>query len=110
VVKRKTAGGRFRRAVRQIADWCRLNRHLSVGKQFQALQRKLRGHFQYYGGLVGNGRALWCFRERVQAIWGKWLTRRGGKQGMPWTRLAEILKRFSLPKPPGWVTPCVVKP
>jgi RNA-directed DNA polymerase len=110
VVKRKTAGSRFRRAVRKIADWCRLNRHLPVGEQFQALWRKRRGHFQYYGGLVGNSRALWCFRDRVQVIWGKWLSRRGGTRGRPWARLTEILKRFALPKPPGWVPPCVVKP
>jgi group II intron reverse transcriptase/maturase len=110
VVKRKTAGSRFRRAVRKIADWCRLNRHLSLGEQYQALWRKLRGHFQYYGGLVGNGRSLWCFRDRVQAIWRKWLSRRGGPRGMPWARLAEFLKRFALPTPPGWVSPCVVKP
>jgi hypothetical protein len=110
VVKRKTAGSRFRRAVRKIAEWCRLNRHLPVGEQFQALWRKLCGHFQYYGGLVGNGRALWCFRDRVQEIWKKWLSRRGEKRGMPWTRLNEFLKRFALPKPPGWVPPCVVNP
>jgi group II intron reverse transcriptase/maturase len=110
VVKRRTAGSRFRRAIRQIADWCRLNRHRSVGEQYQALWRKLRGHFQYYGGLVGNGRSLWCFRDRVQDIWRKWLSRRGGTQGMPWARLAELLKRFVLPKPPGWVSPCVAKP
>jgi group II intron reverse transcriptase/maturase len=110
VVKRKTAGSRFRRAVRQIADWCRRNRHLSVGEQLQALRRKLRGHYPYYGGLVGNGRSLWCFRDRVQDVWRKWLSRRGGTGGMPWARLAGILKRFPLPKPPGWVSPCVAKP
>jgi RNA-directed DNA polymerase len=110
VVKRKTAGSRFRRAVGKIAEWCRLNRHVSLGEQYQALWRKLHGHFQYYGGLVGNGRSLWCFRSRVQEIWRQWLSRRGGVRGMPWARMAEQLKRFVLPTPPGWVSPCVVNP
>ena len=110
VVKRTTAGSRFRRALKTIARWCRLNRHLPVGEQFQALWQKLRGHFQYYGGVMGNGHALWCFRERVQEIWRKWLARRGGAAGMPWTRMAELLKRFVLPVPPGWVPPLVVNP
>jgi group II intron reverse transcriptase/maturase len=110
VVKRKTAGSRFRRAVRTIASWCRRNRHLPVAEQYQALWQKLRGHFQYYGGVIGNGRSLWCFRERVQEIWRKWLSRRSGKAGLSWARMTALLQRFVLPCPPGWVPPCAVKP
>jgi group II intron reverse transcriptase/maturase len=108
VVKRKTAGSRFRRAVRTISLWCRLNRHLPIGEQYQALCRKLRGHFQYYGGVIGNGRCLWCFQQRVQTLWRKWLARRGGIGAWTWARMSALLKRFVLPKPPGWVPPCVV--
>jgi hypothetical protein len=110
VVKRKTAGSRFRRAVRTIADWCRLNRHLPVGAQYQALWQKLRGHYGYYGGVIGNGRALWCFRDRVQRIWRHWLARRGGARAWPWARMQALLKRSVLPPPPAWVPPCVVNP
>jgi RNA-directed DNA polymerase len=110
VVKRKTAGSRFRRAVRMIAAWCRLNRHLPIGLQFRALWRKLLGHFRYYGGLIGNGRSLWCFRDRVQLVWRKWLSRRNGQGRLPWARLHDLLKCFVLPPPPGWVSPCVVNP
>lgn len=110
VVKRKTADSRFRRAVRKIADWCRLNRHQPVSVQHQALKRKLRGHFQYYGGVVGNGRSLWCFRHRVQQIWRKWLSRRGGTTRWSWARMTALLQRCPLPLPPGWVSPCVVHP
>ncbi len=110
VVKRKTAGRRFRRALKAIAAWLRQHRHLPVGAQHQALWRKLRGHFQYYGGLIGNGRALWCFRDRVQDLWRKWLARRSRKAGLTWGRMSALLARFALPVPPGWVPPCVVKP
>jgi RNA-directed DNA polymerase len=110
VVKRKTAGSRFRRAVGKIADWCRRNRRLPLGAQYQALWQKLRGHFGYYGAVIGNGRALWCFRDRVQRVWRKWLARRGGPAGWPWPRMTALLKRFVLPTPPGWVPPCAVHP
>ncbi len=80
VVKRKTAGSRFRRAVKRIAVWCRLNRHLPLAEQYRALRQKLRGHFGYYGGVIGNSRSLWCFRKRVQMLWRKWLARRGGSR------------------------------
>jgi RNA-directed DNA polymerase len=110
VVKRKTARSRFRRALGKIDAWCRLHRHRPIGEQFQALWQQLRGHYQYYGGVIGNGRSLWCFRDRVQDIWRKWLSRRGGTARWTWARMADLLKRLVLPTPPGWVSPCVVNP
>jgi RNA-directed DNA polymerase len=110
VVKRKTAGSRFRRAVQRIAAWCRLNRHLPIGEQHRALWRKLRGHFQYDGGVIGNNRSLWCFRERVQGIWREWLSRRSGEARLSWERMTKLLQRYVLPTPPGWVPPRVVNP
>jgi group II intron reverse transcriptase/maturase len=110
VVKRKTAGSRFQRALGKIARWCQLNRHLPIGVQHQTLWQKLRGHFQYYGGVIGNGRSLWCFRDRVQDLWRKWLSRRSGKARLSWAGMAELLKRYVLPTPPGWVSPCAAKP
>ena len=99
VVKRKTAGNRFQRAVMKIAEWCRWNRHLPLGEQYQTLWQKLRGHYQYYGGLIGNGLALWCFRTRVQEQWRKWLSRRSGRARLSWERMHALLARFVLPTP-----------
>jgi hypothetical protein len=45
VVKRKTAHGRLSRALRSIAQWCRLHRHAPLAEQHQTLVQKLRGHF-----------------------------------------------------------------
>jgi RNA-directed DNA polymerase len=110
VVKRKTAGSRFQRAIKKIVAWCRKNRHLPIAVQYQALWRKLRGHYQYYGGLIGNGRSLWCFRERVQELWRKWLSRRSRKGRLSWAHMHALLKRFVLPTPPAWVPPSVASP
>src|SRR5262245_15847408 len=37
VVKRKTAGSRFHRAVKKVAQWCRQNRHVPVREQHAIL-------------------------------------------------------------------------
>jgi RNA-directed DNA polymerase len=110
VVKRKTAGSRFQRAVKRIAAWCRLNRHLPIGEQYQALARKLQGHFAYYGGVIGNIRCLHRFRYEVMRLWRKWLSRRHRRGQWPWARFNQLLKVLVLPWPRGWVSPCVVNP
>jgi RNA-directed DNA polymerase len=109
VVKRKTAGSRFQRALKTIAVWCRLNRHLPVGEQHQALGQKLRGHFAYYGGLIGNVRSLQRFRYEVLRVWRKWLSRRHRRGRWPWERFNAFFRRCPLPWPPSWVPPLVVQ-
>src|SRR5882724_2547311 len=49
VVKRKTARDRLSRALKRVAQWCRLHRHHPIEEQQQTLAQKLRGHFGYYG-------------------------------------------------------------
>jgi RNA-directed DNA polymerase len=110
VVRRKTAGRRFQRALKKIADWCRLNRHLPIAEQHRALGQQLRGHYAYYGGLIGNVRCLQRFRTAVHRVWYRWLSRRRRQGVFGWDRLNAILRQAPLPWPSGWVPPCAVKP
>ena len=87
VVKRKTAASRFTRAVRKIAQWCRLNRHRPIAEQYQILSQKMRGHYAYYG-ITGNSIALSRFREEVSRVWRKWLVRRKRGNRPPWSWFA----------------------
>jgi len=98
VVKRKTACDRFSRALKRVAEWCRLHRHDSVAQQWQTLQQKLRGHFGYYG-IVGNFEALARFHWGVRRAWQKWLSRRSQRAGMPWEHMARLLERYPLLEP-----------
>lgn len=95
VVKRKTAANRFSRAVRRIAQWCRLHRHQPVEDQHSMLSQKLRGHDAYYG-ITNNLRLLARLRRVVARVWGKWLGRRGA-QSFSWERFGPLLARFPLP-------------
>ena len=96
VVKRRTAQGRLSRALRMIAQWCRLHRHQPIAEQHQTLVQKLRGHFAYYG-ITGNGLPLQRFRDGVVCIWRKWLARRRRRGFLSWAAFGRLLKRFGLP-------------
>jgi RNA-directed DNA polymerase len=109
VVKQTTAGSRFRRAVRRIADWCRLNRHLPLVVQHRSLWQKLRGHFTYYG-VIGNRDALQRFRNAVICRWRKWLSRRHRNGRWSWRHFYAYLRIHPLPVPCAWDAPRVANP
>ena len=98
VVKRRTSKERFSRALRDIAQWCRMALHLPIGEQHRMLTSKLRGHYSYYG-IVGNAHALARFRFFVERIWRKWLDRRSGRARMHWEKFKRLLRRYPLPAP-----------
>jgi group II intron reverse transcriptase/maturase len=95
VIKQKTAASRFSRAVRSIDQWCRDNRHISIGEQHQKLNQKLRGHCAYYG-VTGNSGSLSRFLWEVERRWRKWLLRRSRQRTMTWARFRLLLRRYPL--------------
>jgi RNA-directed DNA polymerase len=99
VVKLKTAAGRFRRALKRMADWCRRARHLPVQLQWESLNRKLRGHYQYYG-IAGNLGALLGFRYAVYGTWRRWLNRRSQRARVTWQKMRALHARYQLLRPP----------
>jgi group II intron reverse transcriptase/maturase len=96
VVKQRTAASRLRRAVRSIAQWCRLNRHLPVREQHRVLSQKVRGHFAYYG-ITGNSTSLSRFRTAVVDCWRKWLNRRNRQRSLTWEAFRRLQERYPLP-------------
>ncbi len=98
MVKKKTAKDRLSRSLHRIRDWCRENRHQSVGDQQRTLRQKLRGHYAYYG-VTSNFAALACFYHEVKAIWRKWLSRRSNRAFLDWPAMQRLLMRYPLPQP-----------
>jgi RNA-directed DNA polymerase len=96
VIKRRTSRGRFRRAVRKIADWCRRHRHHPLREQHQTLAQKLRGHFAYYG-VRCNVQALQRFRRKAIGLWWKWLGRRHRSGQIGWSWIRDWLAKYPLP-------------
>jgi RNA-directed DNA polymerase len=98
IVKRKTAKARFGRAVKRLAQWCRENRHAPLAAQHEAINRKLRGHYAYYG-VTGNARALSRYLRMAERAWRKWLNRRNHRAHMQWSRFKQVLKHYPLLSP-----------
>ena len=98
VVKRKTGKERLSNALKRIGQWCRRNRHWRVADQHRELNRKLRGHYAYYG-VTGNSRSLSCFRHQVERLWRKWLSRRSHAGHRTWEAFRRLLARYPLAPP-----------
>jgi group II intron reverse transcriptase/maturase len=96
VVRKKTSSSSFSRALRRISEWCQTHRHTPIADQHDALTRKLKGHYAYFG-LTGNGRALGRFLHEVERVWRRWLHRRSGRAKMVWDRFKRLLQRLPLP-------------
>jgi group II intron reverse transcriptase/maturase len=91
----KTLATRLRRGLKAIADWCKQHRHTPVNQQQEALNAKLRGHYQYYGRPT-NYYSIKQFYRRVCRIWREWLGRRTRGRPLTWERYNAILRQHPL--------------
>ena len=94
----RTMRKRLRRGLTAVAEWCRKHRHDPVDAQQKALNRKLRGHYQYFGRST-NFISLLKFYDRVRHIWHKWLNRRTRGNRLPWLAYLRLLRRHPLLRP-----------
>ena len=56
-VKRRTAPKKLQGARRRIKEWIKANRHLSKREFVGSLNRRLTGHYNYFG-IIGNGQSI----------------------------------------------------
>lgn len=96
----KTMKQRLKRALKAVAEWCQEHRHDPVRQQQEALNAKLRGHYQYYGRPT-NYRSLGQFYRGVRRIWKKWLNRRTRGKTLSWEVFAQLLRCLPLRLP--WI-------
>ncbi len=90
-ITRRTARTRLIRACRSIKEWIKANRHLPGKEFFRSLNRKLQGHYNYYG-VYGNLRSVYRYVWWVRTCAFTWLNRRGGKRkSFTWERFGAIL-------------------
>ena len=97
-VKSKTMSKRLRKSLKQVADWCKKNRHQSLEEQRRHLNLMMEGHYQYYG-IRANSRCLRQFYQGCISLWKKWLGRRHRAGAIPWVKFYWILHKYSLPQP-----------
>jgi group II intron reverse transcriptase/maturase len=98
-VMQRTARKKLHGACRRIKDWIKENRHLKGIEFIRALNRRLRGHCNYYS-VVGNLRSLWRFYSWAVECSFKWLNRRGGKRkSFTWKVFTRAIERLGIAKP-----------
>jgi len=95
MIQLRTMRKRLRRSLKAMAAWCRQHRHDPVEDQCKALNRKLRGHYQYYGRPT-NFRSLREYYRNVRRIWKIWLNRRTRGHTMNRERYGQVLRRYPL--------------
>jgi RNA-directed DNA polymerase len=98
VVFRKTAKNRVARTLKVFNELCNKNRHRPVVEQLVTINRKLVGHYAYFG-ITGNSRSLRGIHYHVERIWHKWLCRRSRKSYIAWDRFGLLLKKYPLAPP-----------
>ena len=98
-VMKRTARKKLQQAKRRMKQWIRANRHLP-GRQFiTGLNRKLVGHYNYFG-LRSNGKSLNSFYSWTIKCAFKWLNRRGGKRSsFNWAQFKAALKKLGVALP-----------
>jgi len=100
-VHTRTMKKRLKRSLKAATDWCRRHRHDPVEQQCEALNRKLRGHYQYYGRPT-NMPNLRRFYRTLRMGWKKWLNRRTRGTTLTWPIYEQLLRTYPLLKP--WIT------
>jgi hypothetical protein len=94
----RTSRKRLRASLTRATEWLKAQRHQPVRQLVEALNVRLRGHYNYYG-VIGNHRSLRAFLYQVSRLLKKWLGRRSQKSRMTWERFSALLKRFPLEGP-----------
>ena len=98
-VKRRTARKRLQGAIRRVKEWIKSHRHLPGMEFIKGLNRRLVGHYNYYG-LRGNSADLWRFYNAAVASAFKWLNRRGGKRkSFTWAIFGRAIEKLGIAKP-----------
>lgn len=97
----RTARKRKKGTMKRIAEWCSRNRHLPAREQQEALNRKLEGHYNYYGRRTNSASLRQVYRSTIRT-WRKWLGKRSQRRRgarLTWERFNDFLKRHPLLAP-----------
>ena len=101
-VKLKTNSKKFTQKLKQTKEWLYQNNDLPVKDLITRLNKKLVGHYRYYG-VSHNINKLSAFLHYVQRYLFKVLNRRSHKKSYTWDGYIDMLKVYPLAKPKIYV-------
>lgn len=94
----QTEGKRLSRAKAGMRDLLHRIRRHPIEAQVRAINRVLRGHFNYYG-IAGNARKLHAFLEFTRREWKHSLSKRSQNGRLTWKALNVLLEQHPLATP-----------
>ena len=97
-VKLKTNSKKFTQKLKQTKEWLYQNDDLPVKELIARLNKKLVGHYRYYG-VSHNSNKISAFLHYVQRYLFKVLNRRSHKKSYTWDGYIDMLKVYPLAKP-----------
>lgn len=97
-LKRKTAKKKFRQKLQAMKDWLRLNLTTPIDEVWQTLNRKLQGHYQYYG-VSDNWDHLLSYRDKVIELVSRWFGRRSQRSMSKTDFFQQYLPQHPLTRP-----------
>jgi RNA-directed DNA polymerase len=98
-VMKRTARKSLQRAKQKVKEWIKANRHLPGRRFVKELNRRLIGHYNYFG-LRTNSQALGTFFHVAMGCAFKWLNRRGGKRrSFTWARFTAAMQNLQVAQP-----------
>ena len=97
-VKRITSQRKLKAKRKIVKKWLRENMHVPVGVLIDRLNRKLIGHYNYYG-IIGNYAAMNGFREYVLDRLYCTLNRRGADNRMSKAIFTKLIAKFPVAMP-----------
>jgi len=103
-LKTRTARKKLRSSIKDLAKWCKGNRHKKVSVIFKEVNAKLRGYYNYYG-MSGNSESLSTFFYYAKRNLLKWLNRRSQRRSYNWQGFNALMKHFGLEVPRIVVNP-----
>lgn len=97
-VRRRTSPEKLRKSVEHLKEWFREVRHWPTRSLVEALNRKLRGYWNYYG-VRGNMDSLSKLHWQVRGLLFKWLNRRSQRRSYTWDGFGAMCEYLQLEKP-----------
>jgi RNA-directed DNA polymerase len=95
IIKRRTSRKKYRKALKNVTEFCRNNRHLKVRYLIPKFNDILRGHFDYYGVRL-NSEDIQVFRYKARRILFKWLNRRSQRKSYTWEGFSQMEEIYPL--------------
>lgn len=102
-VKRMTSKKKFRSKVAKMKMWIRENMHTPINILITKLNRKLTGHYRYYG-ITDNSKKISQFYYIAGRQLYKTLKRRSQTNGWNWEKYERIINTYPIVKPKIYVS------